>query len=138
MYLKKIKKQCTTYATLVMLGFISIGTTLEAAMGDVGKNGGVSIGNLQNKNFKEIVSELLRVATRYTLTLLVALTVFVFAYGLMKYMFKGQGSDTARSEGRQLMLWGVIGLFVMTSVWGLVAIFASVIGHTGIVIPQFK
>jgi hypothetical protein len=55
----------------------------------------------------------------------------------MKYMFKGQGSDTARSEGRKLMLWGILGIFVITSIWGLVAIFASFVGHGTIVIPQF-
>ena len=48
------------------------------------------------------------------------MTTLVFMYGLMKYMFKGSGSDTARAEGRKLMLWGLIGIFVMISVWGLV------------------
>lgn len=95
------------------------------------------IQNLKSKTFQQIIADFILIASDYVLTLLTALAVLVFLYGLMKNMFKGQGSDTARSEGRKLMLWGVIGLFVMTSVWGLVTIIASFVGHTDIIIPQF-
>jgi hypothetical protein len=94
--------------------------------------------SLKDKTFQEVVTEFILKAGTYVLTLLVALTVFMFLYGLAKYMFKGQGSDTARSEGRKLMLWGIIGIFVMTSVWGFVSILASTIGHDSTYIPQFS
>ncbi len=111
---------------------------IEASEHGKGTGGGKNIGNLNNKTMQEFVTDFIWLISKYTLTLLVALTVLTFLYGLMKYMFKGQGSDTARSEGRTLMLWGIIGLFVMTSVWGLVSILASVVGHTGVGVPQFK
>lgn len=91
-----------------------------------------------SKTFQQVVTEFILKAGTYILTLLVALTVLMFLYGLAKYMFKGQGSDTARSEGRKLMLWGIIGIFVMTGVWGLVSILASTIGHESTYVPQFK
>lgn len=94
--------------------------------------------NLKKKTLQQLVADFILVASQYVLTILVGLTVFIFLFGLMKYMFKGQGSDTARVEGRQLMLWGVIGIFVITSVWGIVAIFANFFGHDTVVIPQFK
>lgn len=96
-----------------------------------------AVTDLDKKTLQQFVADFFDVATKYILQLLLALTIFVFLYGLMKYMFKGQGSDTARSEGRKLMLWGVLGIFVITSIWGLVAIFASFVGHGSIVIPQF-
>lgn len=96
-----------------------------------------AVTNLDKKTLQQFIADFFDVATKYILQLLLALTIFVFLYGLMKYMFKGQGSDTARSEGRKLMLWGVLGIFVITSIWGLVAIFASFVGHGSIVIPQF-
>ena len=92
----------------------------------------------QAKSFQQISTELIITGSNYILTLLVALTLLTFLYGLMKYMYKGQESDQARSEGRKLMLWGIIGLFVMTSIWGLVALLSGLIGHDSSAIPQFK
>ncbi len=94
--------------------------------------------NIKDKTLGQLVTDTLMLLSQYVLKLLLAIIVLVFMYGLMKYMFKGQGSDTARAEGRKLMLWGIIGIFVITSLWGIVAIFASLVGHTNIVIPQFK
>jgi hypothetical protein len=94
--------------------------------------------NLGNKTLQQLVADFVKVATGYVLQILLALTIMMFLYGLMKYMFKGQGSDTARIEGRNLMLWGIIGIFVITAIWSLVAIFAAFVGHDSIVIPQFK
>ncbi len=89
------------------------------------------------QTFQAIAADLIVRGSNYALTLLVGLTVLVFLYGLMKYMFKGQESDTARTEGRTFMLWGLIGLFVMTSIWALIAILANTIGHNKTGIPQF-
>lgn len=97
-----------------------------------------AVSNLKDKTLQQLVVDTVTIAGRYVLQLLLALTVFVFLYGLMKFMFKGQESDTARSEGRQVMMWGIIGLFVITSIWGLVAIATSLLGHEGIVVPQFR
>lgn len=94
--------------------------------------------NLDQKTLGQLVADFILFLSKYVLKLLLALIVLTFLYGLMKYMFKGQGSDTARSEGRKLMLWGIIGIFVITSLWGLVAIFTAFVGHKSIVIPQFK
>lgn len=90
------------------------------------------------KTFQKIVSSLILKTANYGINLLFGLTILVFLFGLMKYMFKGSDSDTARAEGRKLMLWGVIGIFVMVSVWSLVNILSNTIGHTSTAIPQFK
>jgi hypothetical protein len=97
-----------------------------------------AITNLEDKNLQQLVVDTITITSRYVLQVLLALIVFVFLYGLMKFMFKGRESDTARAEGRQVMLWGIIGIFVITSIWGLVAVATSLIGHDTIVVPQFK
>ncbi len=94
--------------------------------------------DLDKKTSSELIGDVLMVATRYITTILLGLIILMFLYGLMKYMFKGQSSDTARTEGRKLMFWGVIGIFVVTSWIALVAIVASLVGHDSITIPQFK
>ena len=59
----------------------------------------------------------------------IGLAVVVFLFGVIKYVTAGDSEDK-RSEGRQLMLWGIIGLFVMVSVWGLVMVINSTTGVT--------
>jgi Type IV secretion system pilin len=131
-YFKKYNLYITKLGIFSFLSFISF-YTYAFAVGTSTPSTPTS-----GQTFREVVTEFILKAGTYILTLLVALTVLMFLYGLARYMFKGQGSDTARSEGRKLMLWGIIGIFVMTSVWGLVAILASTIGHTSTLVPQFS
>lgn len=49
-----------------------------------------------------------------------AIAMLVFFWGLAKFIFKVGGDEKAVESGRRLMIWGVIALFVMVSVWGLV------------------
>ncbi len=136
-YSKIIKKNIYNIFSYCIFLFFLLNGFVNAQGIDNSGSQTPNIGNLQGKTFQQLVADFFMIASDYILVLLIALTVFVFLWGLMKYMFKGQGSDTARTEGRKLMLWGVIGLFVMTSVWGLVTVLASFIGHTDIFIPQF-
>lgn len=131
---KYLKNKISGFKIVIYTIFIFVYSTVGVY---AAKPNNPNVSNLGNKNFQQLITDFILVATQYITTLLIALTVLTFLYGLMKYMYKGQSSDTARSEGRKLMLWGIIGLFVMTSVWGLVTILASVIGHNGVVIPQF-
>lgn len=132
--IKKIKISSLTvmiYASSFVISFAAGSNTPSAKVVK-------ATSNIKDKTLGQLVTDTLMLLSQYVLKLLLAIIVLVFMYGLMKYMFKGQGSDTARAEGRKLMLWGVIGIFVITSLWGIVAIFASLVGHTNIVIPQFK
>lgn len=52
--------------------------------------------------------------------LLIGLAVVVFIYGVFKYIFAKGGED--KEDGKSFMLWGIIGLFVMVSLWGFVSI----------------
>ncbi len=52
--------------------------------------------------------------------LLVGAAVVIFIYGIILKIFS-EGGEKAE-EGKQYMFWGIIGLFVMISMWGLVNI----------------
>ena len=45
----------------------------------------------------------------------------VFIYGLVTYLLS-TGDEEKRKEARQVMIWGIIILFVIVVVWGLVAV----------------
>lgn len=51
--------------------------------------------------------------------ILIGLAVVVFFWGLIKYIAKA-GNTESHEEGKQIMLWGIIALFVMVSVWGVI------------------
>ena len=68
--------------------------------------------------------------------LLITLAIIAFFWGLVRYLF-GAGSE-GKSEGLKIMLMGVVTIFVMVSIWGLVRLLQSTFGVTSTtpVIPQ--
>ena len=64
---------------------------------------------------------------------LFALAIGVFIYGMIKFI--GTQDSGEREQGKQFMLWGVIALAVMFSVWGLVSILGNTFGVRN-AIPQ--
>lgn len=60
--------------------------------------------------------------------LLVTLAIIAFFYGLVKYLFtKGQEGS---SEALKIMFWGVIAIFVMVSVWGIIRLLQNTLKVT--------
>lgn len=57
-----------------------------------------------------------------------SLAFAAFVWGVVKYFFLHGGEETKRAEGRVFILWGVIGLVVLFSVWGFVNILLSTLG----------
>jgi len=57
--------------------------------------------------------------------ILFAIALLIFFYGLVKFIFgQAQGKD----EGKKIMIWGIVALFVMAAVWGLVTFIGSALG----------
>ena len=54
------------------------------------------------------------------LPILVAIALLVFFWGLVKFISRVGGDEKAVEEGRNTMIWGIIALFVMISVWGII------------------
>lgn len=61
------------------------------------------------------------------ITIVGALALLVFMWGLVKFIFS-QGNETAKTEGKKVMVWGLIALFVMVSVWGIIGFIQSDLG----------
>jgi hypothetical protein len=56
-------------------------------------------------------------------------------YGVIKYVIAGDVKD--KEEGKKFLMWGLIGLFVMVSVWGIVALVSNTLGLENTV-PQLQ
>lgn len=61
--------------------------------------------------------------------LIMGLAVFIFMYGLLVYMMN-VGDEGKRKESIQYITAGLIGLFIMVSLWGLVYIVSGTFGFT--------
>lgn len=59
--------------------------------------------------------------------IVVALALLAFFWGLVTYIW-GNKDEADGGKGRDLMIWGIIALFVMVSVWGLVNVIGSTFG----------
>lgn len=55
------------------------------------------------------------------ITILIVLATIVFIIGLIKLLLNAKDSKKLE-EGRKLMLWGIIGLFAIVAMWGLVTV----------------
>ena len=65
------------------------------------------------------------IVTRILIPLAFVLALLFFFWGVAKYVWAaGDGKD----EGKKIMIWGVIALFVMASIWGIVSFIGKNLG----------
>ena len=69
-------------------------------------------------NIESLVSSIGRLVG-IALPIVVGIALLAFFWGLVKFIF-AQGSEEAKADAKKIMLWGLIALFVMVSVWGIV------------------
>ncbi|MCK5285876.1 MAG: hypothetical protein KAJ58_01465 [Candidatus Pacebacteria bacterium] len=81
-------------------------------------------------SFKDLILIAVSLITA-VIPVIVLLAFIYFIWGLAQYL-KNTGEN--RDEAQHMMLGGIIGFFVMISVWGLVAILSSTLG-TGTNVP---
>lgn len=79
-------------------------------------------------SFKELVNLIIGIINPL-LYLLVGVALLVFFKGLIAFI--AQAGDTkSHKEGRDLMVWGTVALFVMVSLFGILRFFYSDLGFT--------
>ncbi len=52
------------------------------------------------------------------ISLMFAIAVLFFLYGVLEFV-AGAGNEDKRTQGKRHMIWGIIGLFIMLSVFGI-------------------
>lgn len=113
MIIKKI------YPILLVLMFAVYGLLPLSAMA---KAGDVSEINL-------IINNLGSTATRIIQLLFVIASV-VFLWGVIAFIAKAD-DENARKKGKVMMTWGIVGMAVMASAWGLTALLVNYFGTGG-------
>jgi len=72
-------------------------------------------------DFKSLVSLFLDLIG-LLVPVLFALAFLAFLWGLTRALIIGGGDETSIEKGKQIALAGIIGLVVMSGVWGIVAL----------------
>jgi hypothetical protein len=78
-------------------------------------------------NLSDVGSFIISTINNILVPVLFAVAFIVFLWGAFKTFILGHASDEVKKEGTNLMLWGLIGFFVMISIWGLVNILTGTI-----------
>lgn len=91
-----------------------------------------SLGTLVNNFTKNVVT-----AVGY---LFLSMATVLFFAGIVQFIWKSrEGDKSGIEQGKNFMLWGLIGLFVMFSVWGIIRFAQNTIGgdigNTTITVP---
>lgn len=63
--------------------------------------------------------------------LLFAVALAYFIYGVFEFLANADSED-ARTTGKSHMLWGIIGMFIMMGVFGIMQIVINTLGITGV------
>jgi hypothetical protein len=87
----------------------------------------------------EVVDSFTKNVVRALATLAATLAMAAFFWGIVQYIWGVRDGDSKKVKaGNQFMIWGLIALFVMFSVWGIVKYAQKIFGITDntIVIPQ--
>ncbi len=76
----------------------------------------------------ELIDGVSGIITSKLIPLAFALCLFYFFWGVAKYIRTGAGSEKESREGKKVMVWGIVGLFVAFSVWGIIAFMKRELG----------
>ena len=90
-------------------------------------------------DFKSLVSGITTGILAPLIPLIIGLAVVVFLWGVLRFIVAA-GDVKKREEGRNFIIWGLIGITIMFSIWGLVKILTDTLNldKTPPAIPQLS
>jgi len=62
--------------------------------------------------------------------LMISLAIVVFFWGLVKFIWHA-GDEKTHDEGKAVMIWGMVSLFVMVALWAIIGWLQGVTGIKG-------
>lgn len=111
MSMDKVKQtKMSLYASIPLLLSILIGVSPRIALGAE----------------RTVRSFIMKIVTtlNYLIPTLIGLGMLLFFWGLADYIFQS-GDESKVETGKQRMIWGIIGMFFVSAIWGIVELVGS-------------
>ena len=89
-------------------------------------------------NFQGVLGYVTCIINNSVIPLIFALATVMFIWGAVNFFIINADEEAKRAQGKQFMIWGIIALAVMLSVWGLVGILSSTFGVNSSILPQVR
>lgn len=89
------------------------------------------------KSFADVVELIVSYIQMGVIPIIFGIAVVTFFYALVNYIQRS-GDEKERTKAVQLMVWSIVGLFIMLSVWGLVQIITRSFGVSNFGLPLLK
>lgn len=78
----------------------------------------------QTQTLEGVGAIVLTIIQSYVVPIIFAVAFVIFLLGVIKYISSG-GDEGKRTEARNMIIYGIIALFVMSAVWGLVRLLSN-------------
>lgn len=72
-----------------------------------------------------VIKNVLVFINGYLVPAIFAIAFLVFIWGIFKYFIFGGANEADQEQGKQLMIYGIVGFVLMVSVWGLVKVISE-------------
>jgi hypothetical protein len=106
------------------------------APGGLNVNGAAGSSCSVGTTFQTFVGFITCVIDSSIIPLIFTIAVVMFIWGVVQYFIINADEEAKRAQGKQFMIWGVIALAVMLSVWGLVGILGTTFNVSSSVLPH--
>ncbi len=111
--MKKLKIITTVNIILAFLANVSFAAQTNSAIESVNCK-------MNPRNFKELIMDFfIGCYVNPAMPVLMSVVTLVFLWGVFKFV-RAEGDN--KKKAKDFLVWGIVGLFVMVSIWGLVNI----------------
>jgi uncharacterized membrane protein len=121
-----MKRNFTT-GLLLIIGIISGGFARVA----FAQSSGTGFGS-----FRDLINTIGGLITKYVIPLLVAMAILYFLWNIVHFI-SNMGNEKEREAFKKYSINGIIALFILLSVWGIIGIFSTALFNKAPGIPQF-
>lgn len=89
------------------------------------------------KNLTEIIELFINIGLAL-IPFMGALAFLSFVLGVARFI-KAAGNEKEIKESKNFLIWGVVGMFVLVTIWGIITFLRSEFGFAGTIgIPQIR
>lgn len=82
----------------------------------------------QGATVQDLIRKIVTGILQPVVALLFGLATVIFLWGVIQYVIAQAGDEKKLADAKRVMIWGIIGLFIMASAWGIVQVLCDFFG----------